>query len=436
MKTTYTKAILDFYRADVEEKLAELNRRARKLGLSEVRWSFGGEYTVVEYKADGYVKTDAGGWTPRVAVRLRSSWVVVTVTGDAPKLDGWRLLAVVEPYGEKTGGVQPAIVRAVPGESVPEEFRDVDLCRCDHCGTRRRRRKAIILAHDDGRVVQVGSTCVQDYLGGASVQSIVNWASWLPSLMDAVDGFADAGYGCGRARREWDVANWLVATACVVRRCGWTPKSADFGTATVSFVWNLMDPPVDGRAARAVEEWRNAKNVFVADEDVALAVRALAWATALPVVGVCDYLANVGTVARAGYVTRKTAGIATSIVAAYLRETEKAAEKAVAEPRPVGEFVGVVGERLVFEVVVEDVKEFDGDYGTRSLVRMRDAAGNVLVWWTGSTPGWVDDAVESGESVAVRATVKSHDVWRPRNSDKEFPQTTIQRASAVAVGAK
>src|SRR5690606_20058256 len=56
---------------------------------------------------------------------------------------------------------------------------------------------------------------------------------------------------------------------------------------------------------------------------------------------------------------------------------------------------------------VTAVRGFEGDYGTRYLVKILLESGPALVWWASSHPG-----VEPGEAVTVRATVKEHSEYR------------------------
>lgn len=84
-------------------------------------------------------------------------------------------------------------------------------------------------------------------------------------------------------------------------------------------------------------------------------------------------------------------------------------------------FVGEVGQRLDFEAGIEGVRHMEGDFGTTSLVRMRDEAGNCFVWFASGYKTY-----EEGERFKVRATIKKHNVF---NEEK---QTVISRAVLTA----
>ena len=67
--------------------------------------------------------------------------------------------------------------------------------------------------------------------------------------------------------------------------------------------------------------------------------------------------------------------------------------------------VGTVGKREVFErLTIVACPSWEGNYGTQYAIIMKDAAGNLLVWITGSP----DPDTLKGNIVTVKATVKEH----------------------------
>ncbi|HUX15738.1 MAG TPA: hypothetical protein VMW52_04650 [Phycisphaerae bacterium] len=82
------------------------------------------------------------------------------------------------------------------------------------------------------------------------------------------------------------------------------------------------------------------------------------------------------------------------------RDAKRAAEWAARDAKKV--HVGVVGERSVFTATVKAIPSWDSAYGTVYMVIMEDAAGNSLVWKTGSP------CLEVGETATFKATVKEH----------------------------
>lgn len=71
--------------------------------------------------------------------------------------------------------------------------------------------------------------------------------------------------------------------------------------------------------------------------------------------------------------------------------------------------VGTVGKREVFHLTLQNVSAFEGDYGTTWFHRLKDDAGNVVIYKGSNRLALGDRLFERGDKVTVKATVKSHD---------------------------
>lgn len=95
---------------------------------------------------------------------------------------------------------------------------------------------------------------------------------------------------------------------------------------------------------------------------------------------------------------RQIAAVAAALDRAQARR-EKAAQS---------EHVGTVGERLTIPVRVAFVRDLDGHYGPKRLVKLEDGQGNILV--TFATSAWVWE-VDRGDELNVTGTVKAHEIY-------------------------
>jgi hypothetical protein len=116
----------------LKERLAKLSKKAEKLcGESIV-------LTVLR-EEDEEILNRNGEKTGQI-----KKFYICKVSGPIPKINGWKFSAAVDVVttdsGEKT-----SIVRTVPGESIPEEFRKVTE-GCDHCGITRNRKTLYVLS--------------------------------------------------------------------------------------------------------------------------------------------------------------------------------------------------------------------------------------------------------------------------------------------------
>lgn len=91
----------------------------------------------------------------------------------------------------------------------------------------------------------------------------------------------------------------------------------------------------------------------------------------------------------------------------------------------VSQWVGRVGDKIACGVTLVDWRSFDSTYGRRTMYRLRDDAGNVLVWWT---TGALD--MGKGDRCSIKATVKEHTEYRGER------QTVLLRAKTLAAPGK
>jgi hypothetical protein len=105
-------------------------------------------------------------------------WQDIEVTGMIPVVGNFTLVGVLETLSEGTN-----IVKTVPGENLPEEYRNNSFF-CDHCQTNRYRKEVVIVRNNEtGEYVQLGKNCLKDYLG-ISLEHLVNRFSWLNDLIE------------------------------------------------------------------------------------------------------------------------------------------------------------------------------------------------------------------------------------------------------------
>src|SRR4051794_5489867 len=120
----------------LHERIERIDRRARRLGTGPV------------------LLVDTG--------RRQAGRAVVVLQGDTPRLEGWRIAAVVR-HREAD-----AELRLVPGApELPLSSAHWRAPSCDHCQVARNRKETFLLLHEgDWTIRQVGSSCLRDFLGG------------------------------------------------------------------------------------------------------------------------------------------------------------------------------------------------------------------------------------------------------------------------------
>ena len=298
---TFTRTIPAGSLARLNRKVARLNRRAERLGAdplvlewsSETRWVRIDDLTAVEV----------------LDVRL---------TGEVPRLRGYRLVATVD-HGE-AGNI---IARVPTAEDDLSAYRTAE-ASCAHCSVQRRRIRTAILADADGNLAMIGRSCLKDFLG-PDAEAILAYAGFESTFDD--DEFDLAAY----AETAVALADFLDAAASARRLYGWTSKARaaeNGGTPTAYDAWRIVTDP---RFAEDFgREWNRVLGTEAnpaRDEAETAAVNALRYAESLDVeTAENDFEANLAVIAARGVVTYQTIGYA----AAFLVAAEKAAEHAEA----------------------------------------------------------------------------------------------------------
>ena len=335
----------------------------------------------------------------------------VSVTGESPHYDGWHFVAVIEmDHDEPDSPNMVSTLPDAPEGSVDPEWRTMSE-RCDHCGVaNRRRNKLVVVENDNGERKIVGSTCLQDFLGGQSPSAIASWATVLAELDSEIrDEFMGGG-----GEYRYDPVTYLGWVVRDIQENGWISRSfarsAD-KIATADSALHEMDL-ASGRARPLRGETRPEP---LTDDEVSKAAAAWEWASTQ---GGNDYLDNLNTVAQKTTLRAKHLGLAASIISGYDRAQSREIERAAqAQATAASTHVGNVGDRVEITGTVTFVKFFDGDYGTRALVKIL-ADGNVLTWWCSNA----SNAPEQGDVVTGKATIKAHETYQ------DIAQTVITRA--------
>jgi hypothetical protein len=426
-------AVLLSRKAEVESALAKLVKRADRKGIAHaLTWTWGRAVTAEELVSnkDGNPPVPGAVLTASADYwRIPVTRIPLTIEGAAPRLAGWTFVATLQHLDGEN------IVRTVPGHEIPATYRTRG-CVCDHCNMNRRRNDTYVLRHDDGRHVQVGSTCIRDFLGGDEAAEIAARAEIL-ALAGSVasDDGDDFGEGSGQTERTWEM--YLPYVAWLVRSQGWTPRwtKCPYGGSptrndnpTADQAWVLL---TDKKAREKAE-------CVLSEEDVALALASEQWAESITDDSIAkssgDYLHNLRATARTGLVSSRTAGIVASAVTAYQREQGKVRLASERATRPsCNEYMGTVGSKVTFglpaqvnkrtgaplknaptvltsdPLTLEFVTGYSTDYGYTTVLKFRATTGHQIVWKSSNPPVGRDDV---GKRYTLAGTIKRHEEYK------------------------
>lgn len=384
----------------VEAQLTKLNKRAKKLDLQEITWAWGKAGTETRHIL----------WQNPDYPELPSQWVEreilvlpIVLTGPMDvSYEGWQFIATIQ-HLPNAGN----IIRAISDEfEVPKHYRDVN-SDCEHCQVKRYRKDTYLVRHEAGNFVQVGSTCIKDFLGGNSPDNIIGIANFIAELVSFMDGMSE-GYG-GGSDINHHIHDFLAQTSAVIRDHGWLSKSKalDGETPTATRVADnfSMSPPkyhvpsviteMDRERGIAATEWAE----LISDDDCDKS----------------DYLYNIRTIARSGLVGHRTMGYAASIMSGYDRHMGE-----VNKPKNASQHIGTLKKREIFSLVLDRHTAYDGFYGTSHRYAFHDDNGNIIIWKASSPAQMVE-----GKKYGIKGTVKAHSEWKGVN------QTEITRCEVM-----
>lgn len=388
---------------ELRRRVEVLNRRVQKTG---------GEGLTLETVE----RVEEEHQHPETKATLKELWEIVKIGGQVPVIDGWTFVARIEHHDE-LGNIVSVAPAFREDEGLFDGFgRDPHKCdnSCDHCKARRNRKDTFVVSKD-GEYLQVGRTCLKDFLRGTDPAQVLSLWSLIASVESLLGSAAGEGYGLAQ---HFGTLDFLAASAAAIRHFGWVSKSAsrasgDALTPTANHAGNILSPP-KGHAA----DWVQYRPT---DEDYEEAGAVVEWTQEVSGRGeLNDYLSNLVVAVALGYVEPKHEGIVASGVMAYRRELEKA-EREKSRARGTGResnWVGSVGDRMDLSGLRVI---FTLPLSTSFLVKFEDRDGNILTWFATHSAG-----IKEGDVMKGKATIKAHDKYK---GDR---QTIINRCKLEA----
>lgn len=372
-----TFSIPTFRKEDITKRLEKLVRKAQKYGNPDIQFEFG--------------KTEVREVQTEYGTR-KIEYIDITVSGEAPRIAGWELVARIELLQGNEN-----LVHTLPGQTLIGDYRTHN-GHCDHCNSLRRRNDVYVMSSDDQQIA-VGRSCLRDFLGTDDPNKIVRRAQFFEELRaiedeDMLGGFGSSGY--------FDLQSVLLIAAAFIRRDGYVSKArqAETGYETTgqSVIMNL-----GGFTEYQLE---------TTDEDRAWATKTIEMFRVTEPFG-NDYMDNIRVLMKQDILHKRHIALVSSAVITAQR---KLAEK---EQTRESNFVGDIKQRLKsLELSLDRIIPLgSGMFGPSYLHLFKDSDDNVFSWITGNK---IQSA--EGSTVVVDATVKQHRVYNGVN------QTVLTRA--------
>jgi hypothetical protein len=346
------------------------------------------------------------------------TWFDVTVTLNAPKVEGHTLLARLEHLSEGN------VIYAAPGcGQLDPKYRTASPM-CGHCMTSRRRNDTFVVREEaTGKTKQIGRNCLADFLRDpVAAERILDYVAMIQDCLGAIRDAEEAdeeSHGSGRSRWFWKFEKVVALAAAYSQAKGWVSAAAARDQGVTSSAAAILDQST--RTKEFADWWAGVKTAANAmlDDPESESSRCVRWILEVlatkPDSEVSDYESNLVVLAKGGNVHSGQFALAASAIRAYYRHLGVVREAAERAKSTTGTHVGTVGERLEVPVAeCTDIRAIgESDWGTRYLIKFKTPEGNELVWFTGESGSFEP---EVGQTYAIKGTVKEHSEYRGRRN--------------------
>ena len=376
---------LEFLKAQVEK----LNKAAAKLGCKKITLDIGTPF--MEKMEDA--KIDAHGNETRAAKYQEFQHVVVY--GEAPKLSGWSFVGKREP-DENSDAV---FTKALPGHEMPVEYSDDHPIKCDHCNKKARRNETFVVKNEHGKHMEVGRSCLKDFLWHSDPNKYANFAEALYDVHSAFAAAVNDADGAGRIAYSDGLEDVVPVALRIIKDSGFTPANGTYPTS-MSMMNHFYPPKNDKGELR----------IYPTDEDKEEGKQIIEFMKNHPEKDNNDFWRNLSKMANAGAVSPKHFGYIAAGVAQYIKTQGLNKAKESIKAGIVQEPLGAIGDKVRFKGEVIGTHRYKRqsfsyyDDGVGYILNIKTDDGKLVKMFTAGGYG-----VEKGDRIEISGKVGSFD---------------------------
>ena len=359
-------------------------------------------------------------------IKVQIPQTLFKIEGDPPKLAGWSFVGTVD------NSEQRGMIKTIPG--VDNLFPKIEahvggqFGKCDHCKTKAQRKETVIVQNEKGKIMQVGKSCLKDFLGGKDPKQVVQMMSWFKDLEDYLESIENKGSGEGGSYATPYVSNEEVLAfgADIVNRLGFyrsnTTAYEKGGSSTAHLAAAAMftqpNPKWDS------EELKQVRQIYhdgISKEGYERAKKILDWFNGIPEEQKKNnaFFHNVHVISKDGVIIPKNFGYLMGLLPTYAKV--EGSLKAKEKSNDKNEHYGAPGQKFVnVQVKVVNSRDVRGYYGTSQFVLMKDNHGRSFTWFNN---GKTD--MQVGKEYIIKGTIKKHSEYNG------LKQTELTRVTAT-----
>lgn len=404
----------------LEAKLKDIAKVCRKLKIQEPSMKEVGRISKdVKLFRGGYDKSGSPKYE-MVSMEHR----VLEIEGIEPKLHGWEFKSKML---IKEGVTE---VRSVPGFNLGESYRTRHVC--DHCNYTRRRNSYFFVSNkESGRLMQVGSSCIVDFIGHHNPETVASWFEGVNSISSFSEQVDEERLGVGSKRwYTWDYKETVDLLIQTIRETGFLSKTKaeELGMD----VFYTTGYRVEGELeSRHDPKSKGMPKTQFTEEEIADIESFSNWYLGL--VDDSDFVLNVQEIIKKRVVLFGRVSWLAAAVNSWIKSTEKKEEA----PRVPSKFWGTIGQVFEGEAILTKHNKFTSQgysyYSpeeTTNIFTFEDGKGGMFVWFTTTL---LPEGVDIGSKVKLKGRVKGHDIYKPKNGGYEHQQTVLTRCKVSAL---
>lgn len=371
----------------LESILADLSRKARKINVQEPSYKVIKEYVKeVGNRDEGFKLV---------------SFSDVEIEYTIIQIPGWKFLASIETVDYVNGEPRNRVLGYGISKEVSDKYITIHQ-NCDHCGHDRKRNLTYIIQNGD-KVVQVGSSCLQAYMGVDPMNAL---SSLDMGIVITSIGEDDESWGnCSNAPYIFEVDKVTPIIVSLLAKNGFVSASAaEYGsqTKTSDDIRNMLLPT----NCPALIAWQKEMTPTQENIDTAkmilerLSNRILDTYRNNPT-SLDEFSFKIGLILNRGHCDYKDFQL---FAAAVNKEGEFIARERSQKDIKRNEFFpgAIEGQKIDFKGTISSTKEIPSQFGTSILVMFVSDSGHVLkTFYSGSKMEF-----NIGSKVNVKGTVK------------------------------
>lgn len=352
------------------KKIADLNKKAKKLGTKECTITYGDRVVV---------KVNRGNvdWTDDLRDQMWGSdrdlyreYQMVSVEGEMPILPGgWVFVGKLEPHEAGT------IVKSIPGQEIPESFQEADAMYCEHCKTRRYRKETFVVK-SGSTYVQVGRSCLKDFLGHASPEQYASYAEYLMDMEATIRDIESYG-SMGAGDYSTNTVETIAAAISAIKRDGFAGSSSEYTQPTKFTVMDYFVPP-RGDAAKGFVQ------LVVTDDDTKKAELTIEWVKVKAQSNKDEFWQNLNKFVSVQVNKPNTYGYLAAAAMMFLKEQNELAAKQKLSDGIKDEAIGNEGVRVQLTAEVISAHKYQRqsyhyyDSGMSQILMLKTKNGNLV----------------------------------------------------------